>query len=112
MWRNSHCNTVNSVSAHGNFTATTPNAGTSMMYVPSTSGAVGFTNSTDSTTELTDDFGFYGGLVFVLIDGTIETEFFASPTTDADLWSLGWALTEDSDIAVAVRSVAPSTASI
>lgn len=87
-----------------------------MMYINTTTDAfepVGFTtsNSTLSTGEVTDGFGLYGGWAYYAGDsGTVEMNFFASPTNKTDVYLVKWnaASTTPTDaVAISLRTVAP-----
>ncbi|KAI0123464.1 hypothetical protein BJ170DRAFT_109432 [Xylariales sp. AK1849] len=101
--------TFTAVDTTGNFTATTSSNETSLLYVPeASSGLAGFTNSTNATDILASSFGFYGSTAFVKINGVMVTDWYASPTSDSDIWELGWNSTSDDAIIVSLRSSTPS----
>ncbi|KAH8649876.1 hypothetical protein BX600DRAFT_103420 [Xylariales sp. PMI_506] len=94
----------------GTLTATTEDGLERLLYVPSASGAVGFASAdATSSSEITNEFGFYGSTVYCYIDGTISTKWFAVPTDESGLWQLSWNSTSDAAIAIALRSVAPAS---
>lgn len=98
---------VTAASSRGNFTADVDGQGQSVLYVPSDSGAVGFTNDTSNSSLITTGFGFYGHVIFVQIDSTMKTEWYAVPTSDDTLYQLAW--NEESEgVPVALRNIAPS----
>ncbi|KAK9783620.1 hypothetical protein SCAR479_00179 [Seiridium cardinale] len=99
---------VNAMSTRGNFTATIADEGESLFYVPSTSGTIGFTNSTDDSTRITTGFGFYGHVVFLQTGTTMLTEWYAIPTSDSAMWELSWNDQTGEGIPVALRNIAPS----
>jgi hypothetical protein len=81
-----------------------------LLYAPSPSGAVGFsTADTSNSSEITTGFGFYGSTVFCYVDNAINTRWFAVPTNEDGLWNRSWNSTSDSAIAVALRSIAPTS---
>ncbi|KAI1846021.1 hypothetical protein JX265_000945 [Neoarthrinium moseri] len=102
-----HNVTFDSLTTHGNFTATQFDNGESLFYIPTTSGQVGFTNSTNSSV-ITTGFGFYGHTIYVDIDDTLETQWFAQSTSEDDIWALFWGNTTADAIPVSLRTVAPS----
>jgi hypothetical protein len=98
---------VDAPATRGNFTATI-NGGDSLFYVPSSSGAVGFTNTTTSS-QITTGFGFYGHVIYILIDSTMVTQWYAVPTSDSGLYQLSWNVSSTSGaIPIALRNIAPS----
>ncbi|KAK6073330.1 hypothetical protein SCUP515_06942 [Seiridium cupressi] len=100
--------TFDAMSTRGNFTATIAEEGKSLFYVPSTSGTIGFTNSTDDSTVITTGFGFYGHVVFLQTGTTMLTEWYAIPTSDTAMWQLSWNDQTGEGIPVALRNIAPS----
>lgn len=101
--------TVDLAATRGNFTATIENEDESrLLYVPSTSGSVGFTNTTDNDTLITTGFGFYGHVAFLQSGSSILTEWYAVPTNDGQLYLLTWD-NEANGIPVALRNLSPTT---
>ncbi|KAH8658263.1 hypothetical protein BX600DRAFT_514765 [Xylariales sp. PMI_506] len=96
------------IDSTGNFTATMQNTTQSLLYVPSTSGPVGFTSSTTNSSHITTGFGFYGNVVYCTIGGQIQTEWYALPVQDGKLWQLSWSSSNSSAIPISLRSIAPS----
>lgn len=100
---------VDSPDTKGNFTASFDSgSGGSLLYVPSSSGDVGFTNSTSSSSQITTGFGFYGHVIYVTINGTMITQWGAVPTIDSSLWKLVWNSGDDGVFPIALRNIAPS----
>ncbi|KAI1848599.1 hypothetical protein JX265_011547 [Neoarthrinium moseri] len=99
---------IDAMSTRGNFTATMTDSSQSLLYIPSTSGQVGFTNTTGDSSLITTGFGFYGHVVFVQIGSTMETSWYAIPTSDSDIWVLTWDDDGDGAIPIALRNIAPS----
>ncbi|KAK6214504.1 hypothetical protein LQW54_004225 [Pestalotiopsis sp. IQ-011] len=98
--------TFTSLTSHGNFTANIPGEGTSLFYVPSTSGQAGFTNITDDDTMVTSGFGLYGHVVFLEASTSMETKWYAIATEVDDLWQLSWNASDG--FPITLRSVSPS----
>ncbi|KAH8647365.1 hypothetical protein BX600DRAFT_443572 [Xylariales sp. PMI_506] len=94
--------------ASRSLTATTQDSESSLLYIPSTSGAIGFTTSTGNSSQITTGFGFYGHSAFCVIDGAVTTKWYAVPTEDSGLWELGWNIDNDDAIVIALRNIAPS----
>lgn len=78
------------------------------LYVPSSSGRVGFTSDTTNSTVITSGFGSYGPMVYLNKNSVISTEWFAVPTNATNFYSLEWASEDNEAIQVTLRSVAPS----
>ncbi|ETS85149.1 hypothetical protein PFICI_03174 [Pestalotiopsis fici W106-1] len=90
------------------FAATTADGDKSLLYIPSTSGAVGFTSAA-SETKVTTKFGTYGTVVYNYHTGSIETLFYAEPTETTGLWQLTWDSDNTDAIAVAIKDNAPTS---
>ncbi|CAI4212705.1 unnamed protein product [Parascedosporium putredinis] len=88
--------------------ATRPNLGTSLFFVPSEPGAVGFTNATSDPLHVTTGFGFYGHVLFMSVDSTMNTQWYAVPTNTSTLWQVIWKAESDAAIPIALRNIAPS----
>ncbi|KAH6658451.1 hypothetical protein BKA67DRAFT_656641 [Truncatella angustata] len=102
-----HNVTFDAPETRGNFTASVDGQGQSLFYVPSSSGPVGFTNTTNDDSFITSGFGFYGHVIFVQIGSVIQTEWIAVPTNDSAVWLLSWNV-EDQGVPVALRNIAPT----
>lgn len=90
------------------FAATTADGAESLLYIPSTSGAVGFTTAaTDS--EITTKFGFYGGVAYNYNSGSVIAHWYAEPTEQTGLWQLTWASENTDAVVVAIRDNAPAS---
>ncbi|KAF7536035.1 hypothetical protein G7054_g4909 [Neopestalotiopsis clavispora] len=86
--------------------ATTTDGTASLLYIPSTSGAVGFT-SQGSNTKITTKFGLYSNLVYNYHDGSVESLFYAEPTETTGLWQLTWDSDNTDAVAVGIKDNAP-----
>lgn len=66
----------------------------SLFYVPKWEGPVGFYKEgvTNVTADdiITDAFKAYGNTIFVSIDGSLESSWYAVATDTDGLWSVGW----------------------
>ncbi|KAH8668928.1 hypothetical protein BX600DRAFT_435440 [Xylariales sp. PMI_506] len=82
--------------------------GSAMFYVPSTSGSAGFTNGTNNSSFITSGFGSYGKIIYVNIDDTMKTDWYAVPTDDDHVWALEWDSDDENAISIALQSLAPS----
>ncbi|KAK9781342.1 hypothetical protein SCARD494_14115 [Seiridium cardinale] len=104
---NGHNATFNAPETRGNFTANIDGQGESVMYVPSESGPVGFTNDTSDSSLVTSGFGFYGHVIYVQIGSEMKTKWYAVPTSDETLYQLTWN-EESNGTPVALRNIEPS----
>ncbi|KAK9415954.1 hypothetical protein SUNI508_09914 [Seiridium unicorne] len=91
------------------FTGTTSDGVESLLYIPSTSGPVGFTTTTSDSSKVTSGFGFYGGVAYCYTQDAISTLWYAVPTEQSGLWQLTWDSDSDAAIVVALRDNAPSS---
>jgi hypothetical protein len=92
----------------GNMTATFDDGTTSLLYVPTDGGPVGFTTSTDNSSQITTGYGFYGHVIFIDLDDSLETEWTVLPTSDDTIFQLYWSYSTKDTYDVALRNVAPS----
>jgi hypothetical protein len=80
-----------------------------LFYIPTSSGPVGFTNDTSDSSKITTGFGFYGHVLYVLINGKMVTEWYAVPTDDESIWQLSWNTEGSTSSPLAIRNIAPSS---
>lgn len=102
-------------SSNGVWTATPETNATwtsKVLYVSNATGEVGFTDSTNSSSNIvTSGFRFYGNFALLKVSGTMQASWNAKNTSVEDVFSLGWGSVDDnSDLtAVMLRNVAPMT---
>lgn len=88
------------------------------LFIPSSDSSstqVGFTsNSSAADNEVTNKFVWYGHFLLVEEDsGEYTSLFYVKKTSQEDVYSLQWNVTEEDDgefISVSMRSIAPSNA--
>lgn len=78
------------------------------LYVPSSSGHVGFINNANDSSVITAGFGSYGPTVYLNKNSVITTKWSAIPTNVTDVYTLEWESEDDEAIEVTLRTVAPS----
>ncbi|KAJ5802350.1 uncharacterized protein N7503_004800 [Penicillium pulvis] len=101
-----------------NSTSTKSSFSDQELFVPSsdsTSTQVGFTsNSTATDDEVTNKFVWYGHFLLVEEEsGEYTSLFYVKKTSNEDVYSLQWNVTDEDDgefISVSMRSIAPSNA--
>ena len=88
------------------------------LFIPSsdsTSTQVGFTSNSSATDdEVTNKFAWYGHFLLVEEEsGEFTSLFYVKKTSEDDVYSLQWNITDEDDgefISVSMRSIAPSNA--
>jgi hypothetical protein len=78
------------------------------LYIPSSSGRVGFTSDVTNSSVITSGFGSYGPVVYFNKNSLMSTDWSAVPTNETNFYRLEWASVDDEAIPVSLRSVAPS----
>lgn len=97
---------------------------TTLLYVPSGPGSVGFANASSNTSQITQQFGLYGGMLYLRptsggSSSGIQTLWYAVASADEDeqqIWNVKWNLTSaeldaagDRAVPVAVRITGPAS---
>lgn len=82
-----------------------------VLYISDTTGEVGFTDKTNSTSGvITSGFQLYDQNAIVTLPDRIESEFNVHETDIENVWTVGWGSADDDDslTAVQLRGVAPT----